>query len=64
MTWQPIETAPGNETILVCQSQNGIICTARGKNKYGDWRTGTGPMDYIAAVTHWMPIPAQPKATP
>ena len=58
--WQPIETAPERQTILVCQSQNSIMATARGKNKHGNWRTGVGPMDYIAGVTHWMPLPDAP----
>jgi hypothetical protein len=58
--WQPIETAPERQTILVCQSQNSIMATARGKNKHGNWRTGLGPMDYIAGVTHWMPLPDAP----
>jgi hypothetical protein len=60
--WQPIETAPENETILVCQARNRIIRTARGKNEQGNWRTGADPMDYIAGVTHWQPLPAPPEA--
>ena len=60
--WQPIETAPENVQILVCQTKNGIISIARGKNEHSNWRTGISPMDYIAGVTHWMPLPAPPEA--
>ena len=59
--WQPIETAPENVQILVCQTKNGIISIARGKNEHSNWRTGISPMDYIAGVTHWMPLPAPPE---
>ena len=59
--WQPIETAPKDKPILVCQSQNGIVRTARGVNDRGDWITGPSPMDYIVKITHWMPLPAAPK---
>jgi len=58
--WQPIETAPKDREILVCQSQNSIVRIAKGKNEHGNWRTGSGPMDYIVAVTHWMPLPKPP----
>jgi hypothetical protein len=60
MEWQPIETAPKDRRILVCQSQNEIIATAQGTNNHGYWRTGAGPMDYIVGVTHWMPLPPPP----
>lgn len=60
--WQPIETAPKDRDILVCQSRNGIISAARGVNEHGDWKTGIGPMDYLAEATHWMPLPEPPSA--
>lgn len=59
--WQPIESAPKNKDILVCQGQNGIIRTAHGVNEYGNWITGShGAMDYIVGVTHWQPLPQPP----
>ena len=45
--------------VLACQSRNGIIKTARFTD--GDWRTGPSEMDFIAEVTHWMPLPEPPK---
>lgn len=61
MEWLSIDTAPKDRYILVCQKQNGIIAIARGVDKYGNWKTGASPMDYIAAVTHWMPLPKPPS---
>ena len=58
--WMPIESAPKDRKILVCQGRNGIICTAWGIDKYGNWKTGASAMDVIVEVTHWMPIPAPP----
>jgi hypothetical protein len=60
VSWQPIETAPEHMSIMVIQTQNNIIAIARGKNKKGNWKTGIGAMDYIAGVTHWMPLPPPP----
>lgn len=60
--WQPIDIAPKDKPILVCQSQNGIVRTARGVNDRGDWITGPSPMDYIVKITHWMPLPAAPRS--
>lgn len=61
MEWQPIETAPKDRPILVCQKQNGIIKTAHNIDEYGNWKTGSGHMDFIVGVTHWMPLPPPPK---
>lgn len=59
--WQPIETAPKGKKILVCQSLNGIIALAHGVDRFGNWKTGPSAMDYIAEVTHWMPLPKTPS---
>lgn len=58
--WQPIDTAPRDRDILVCQKQNRIIKTARGVDEYGRWRTGCGPMCILVGATHWMPLPEPP----
>ena len=59
-SWQPIETAPKDVSILVIQTQNNIFAIAKGKNGRGNWKTGCGRMEYIAGVTHWMPLPQPP----
>jgi hypothetical protein len=60
--WMPIETAPKNKYILVCQSRNGITRVACGTDEYGNWKTGSSIMSYIAEVTHWMPLPTPPNS--
>lgn len=59
--WQPIETAPKNRKILVCQYENKIVETANGIDRHGNWKTGQSPMDFICGVTHWREIPEPPK---
>ena len=45
-------------SVLVCQSRNNIIMVAQLKGN--EWKTGESPMDYLAGVTHWMPLPEPP----
>jgi hypothetical protein len=60
--WQPIGTAPGDGSyFLICQGRNGIVRVGRFSPVYSHWSTGSGPMDVLAEVTHWMPLPAAPK---
>lgn len=47
------------ETVIACQSRNNIM--AIGRFKDGVFRTGSGAMDWVAEVTHWMPLPEPPK---
>lgn len=58
--WKPIETAPKNNRILVLQSCNGLIAVAHWDDWNEHWSTGGGCMNFIAGVTHWMPLPAAP----
>lgn len=52
--WKPIATAPKDGTrLLVCQSMNNITAVAIYHDDIGTWKTGPGPMDFIAGVTHW-----------
>lgn len=45
--------------VLGCQSRNSIMGVGRFKD--GVFRKGSGAMDYISEVTHWMPLPEPPK---
>ncbi len=64
--WQPIETAPKGETILLL-FRWGIA--ASGKARYGnlgepsqdtfDWRCDC--CGRFSTPTHWMPLPESPK---
>lgn len=64
--WQPIETAPRNQTFLAVLSCAGeqTICTMRwpvaeAKNGRTDNKTL-----HVERVTHWMPLPELPGAQP
>jgi len=64
--WQPIETAPRNETFLAVLNCAGeqTICTMRwpvaeAKNSRPDSKTF-----HVERVTHWMPLPDLPGAQP
>ena len=64
--WQPIETAPKDQTFLAvlnCAGQQ-TICTMRwavaeAKNSRPDSKTF-----HVERVTHWMPLPDLPGAQP
>ena len=62
--WQPIETAPRNQTFLAVLNCAGeqTICTMRwpvaeAKNSRPDSKTF-----HVERVTHWMPLPDLPGA--
>lgn len=64
--WQPIETAPRNQTFLAVLNCAGeqTICTMRwpvaeAKNSRPDNKTF-----HVERVTHWMPLPELPGAQP
>ena len=64
--WQPIETAPRDQTFLAVLNCAGeqIICTMRwavaeAKNSRPDH-----DVFHVERVTHWMPLPALPGAQP
>ena len=66
MMWQPIETAPKNQTFLAVLNCAGeqTICTMRwpvaeAKNSRPDSKTF-----HVERVTHWMPLPDLPGAQP
>ena len=72
MTWQPIETAPKDGTMVDLWGINHLTHNKRGErivnaswgvctdwmgNELEDWRHGRGE-DY--QPTHWMPLPPPP----
>jgi hypothetical protein len=60
MKWQPIETAPSKEEVLVFNPDYGILIAMREwtSNKWRDTWNG----DYLDfPVFYWMPLPEPPK---
>lgn len=60
--WQPIETAPRYEDILIYE--DGAVTKARVTCVGDDWcweLDCTQPVVYSPAPTHWMPLPAPPS---
>lgn len=58
--WQPIETAPKKQAVLVTQNGDVAIgwCSPLVDGDYWDINPYS---DDITAPTHWMPLPAPPK---
>lgn len=74
VSWQPIETAPRDEMILVIHQQLGMIqaelCTAMLESPAEErhefpWDSpaGQGSWLYSKDITHWMPLPEPPQVT-
>jgi hypothetical protein len=59
--WQPIETAPVNDGVLVADFRG--VVSAAFKDRWGDWTVlgddYSAPAEYLA---HWAPFPDGPKA--
>lgn len=58
--WQPIETAPSQEDVLVCRlGMRGWWCVAW-RSALGEWHKSPGcdRLDY--EPTHWMDLPTVP----
>lgn len=63
MNWQPIETAPKDELILVARTKRMCgPCAAMNDSQEG-WVTET-PGEWVSIYTpsHWMPLPEAPDA--
>lgn len=58
MMWQPIETAPRDETEVLTY-RNGLMAVAFWENEFGCWFVTDGAE--LVGVTHWMPLPEPPK---
>lgn len=59
--WQPIETAPKDRRILMGRVGYSWVFFAIWDEHRAHWSTGTGPMEFFANPTHWMPLPAAPQ---
>ena len=64
MDWQPIETAPKDERILLWCADHNMrtkepIGVCMGRN-WGDYPMGEG-MSGDWTFTHWMPLPEPPE---
>lgn len=64
MDWQPIETAPKNDVIVL--TDGGWLMS--GFWNHHCWMTGFSHGDLTVTVkihpTHWAPLPDKPKETP
>ena len=78
-TWQPISTAPKDETILVSVEATPKNLSFFGRPRQthpayvdengticnsGTWLPDGGLRGEFWTATHWMPLPAPPEATP
>jgi hypothetical protein len=59
MEWQPIETAPNDETILVAYDDGTVEVIDADDNDY-EWEAYKGRRGGIIAPTHWMHPPVAP----
>lgn len=65
--WNPIETAPENVWVLVCDEDKKLHVFQMEKDEdgYMCWQESTGfwilPNNNEIAITHWMPLPNPPK---
>jgi len=61
--WQPIETAPGRISVLVCRK--GTDCIAIARHVAKGWVHGKAHTRRLwFPPTHWMPFPRPPASTP
>ena len=65
MNWQPIETAPKDELILVARTKRMCGPCAAMNHSQDGWVTET-PGEWVSIYTpsHWMPLPADPGSEP
>lgn len=65
--WQPIEAAPKDGTWILAINattnkgrQHVVHYSERHSPKFA-WVTGSAPMDFVAGITHWQPLPEPPN---
>jgi hypothetical protein len=71
VSWQPIETAPKDECVLVAldpecpfSGRDRVACAERvgryGGTTHDEWKV-SGTSEYLVSTpTHWMPLPEPP----
>jgi len=68
MEWQPIGTAPKDGTwILAINAETNpnrqhVVHYSEIHGAKFAWMTGSGYMDWVAGITHWMPLSPAPTA--
>ncbi|MFG1462320.1 hypothetical protein V5F77_05415 [Xanthobacter sp. DSM 24535] len=60
MAWQPIETAPNFEAILVCYDDDSVTLI-EGDDNFYEWGEYKGHTEGVVSPTRWMPLPSPPK---
>ena len=62
--WQPIDTAPNDEPILIYTPTWGALIAVR-SGEFGEWlsrmQVPVSISDETEAPTHWQPLPAPPE---
>lgn len=61
-SWQPIETAPNEEYVLIFCAGAGIPAIAKFEHESRAW-TALGGVDSFDNPVYWMPLPESPNAT-
>lgn len=65
MSWQPIETAPKDGTVVIGYDPSGAYATRSGF-EFMRWLDGQwcDPETHRMYPTHWMPLPDPPEQQP
>lgn len=62
--WQPIETAPNSEKVVIFSvPTREIPIMARGDDYWLNRVEGKGTAYWLDGATHWMPLPPPPGGT-
>ena len=62
MNWQPIETAPKDETRIILWREGWQEANAVGFWSESDKSWNAVGSTYFVGATHWMPLPPNPEA--
>lgn len=63
MTWQPIETAPKDGTLILAawDKSQAVSIVSYAKEPTGGFFWLTDDDCFVSTPTHWMPLPEPPK---
>lgn len=59
--WRPIETAPGQEDVLVCRSGLNGWWVVAWRCALGEWHVASGLDRLPHEPSHWQPLEAPPR---